>query len=474
MSMSVLLVNPRRFAREQLIRDAVTNIRTLLPWRSVLVLAYLLAATWSLRADQTVSLGWRASPDSRTTGYTVVYGNASGAYTQSTNVGNVTQAAIAGLAQGQTYYFAVYAYSGVALESELSNEVSCQIPSAPAATVVSRLIFYNNSAWDGPDAAANVQDDAAIATDKEALLPGGIATFKNYTSYSRGINGIIVDIAGLGGTPAVDDFTYKAGNDDNPATWASAPPPSSITVRPGAGAGGADRVTLIWPDNAVQKSWLVVTVLATENTQLANPDVFYFGNAIGESGNRTDDAKVDPADELRARANQRTLLDPAPIDFPYDYNRDKRGGPADQLIARANQTVLLNSLRLIDLSASGLSGLATTLSSTGTKQLSPAAFSAGTQTQSSPTPTAPAPSRLTTGLDGQGRLVLAYVSDADQPWQLQSTEGVSDDAWTDADLPEPTLHGTVRRWVLAIEEGESQRFYRMISIPPSMQKGIAQ
>ena len=45
----------------------------------------------------------------------------------------------------------------------------------------------------------------------------------------------------------------------------------------------------------------VVTVLANETTGLAQPDVFYFGNAIGESGNSTTDAKVNAFDMLGNR-----------------------------------------------------------------------------------------------------------------------------------------------------------------------------
>ena len=38
--------------------------------------------------------------------------------------------------------------------------------------VVGRHVFYNRSAWDGNNAAANAADDNAIASDKVALLPG--------------------------------------------------------------------------------------------------------------------------------------------------------------------------------------------------------------------------------------------------------------------------------------------------------------
>ena len=145
--------------------------------------------------------------------------------------------------------------------------------------VTGRLVFYNRSAWDGNDPAANANDDNAIAPDKTALLPGGTATFANYTSYSRGLNGIMVDIANLPGTPTASDFTFKVGNDNTPALWSAAPAPASITVRAGAGTGGSDRVTLIWNDNnldgvvdaneAVANQWLQVTVKATANTGLA-------------------------------------------------------------------------------------------------------------------------------------------------------------------------------------------------------------
>ena len=63
---------------------------------------------------------------------------------------------------------------------------------------------------DAPATAASAADDQAIATDKTALLPGETATFANYTSYSLGINGIMVDVADLAGEPTtetVGDFS---------------------------------------------------------------------------------------------------------------------------------------------------------------------------------------------------------------------------------------------------------------------------
>ena len=219
-------------------------------------------------------------------------------------------------------------------------------PTSP--TVTGRYVFYNNSSFDGYGYAANAADDAAIATDKSALLPGHTATFANYTSYSAGINGIMIDISNLPGTPTVSDFAFKAGNDSTPSGWSTAIAPSAITVRRGAGVGGSDRVTITWDDNDIQKKWLQVTVLATANTGLSSPDVFYFGNAIGETGNSTSDAMVTPADEVLVRNNVHTLgVDPASITDACDINRDGKVGPADQILCRNNGTNGSTALQLI-------------------------------------------------------------------------------------------------------------------------------
>ena len=212
--------------------------------------------------------------------------------------------------------------------------------------VVGRHVFYNDSAFDGSDPAANAEDDGAIAPDKEALLPGGTAGFVNYTSYRRGINGIMVDVAGLAGTPTTDDFQFKVGNNADPDGWAEVIEEPAITVREGAGVDGSDRITIVWPDNAVEKQWLQVTVLATEDTALADDDVFYFGNAVGETGNSPTDAKVNSTDEIGVRGNPHFLI-PAAIDDAFDFDRNRRVGSLDQVIARRN-IAMFGVLRLID------------------------------------------------------------------------------------------------------------------------------
>ena len=194
-------------------------------------------------------------------------------------------------------------------------------PDLDAAKVVGRHVFYNDSYFDGNDPAANAGDDAAIATDKTALLPGQTATFANYTSYSRGINGIMVDIEGLADPSAVADgdfgeFTFKFGNDDTPGDWLPAPDPADVEVRDLD--GGVHRVTFTWADNAIpNRNWLQVTVKEHAATGLAVDDVFYFGNSAGETSGNFVVNYDDLFDVIWP-----VIFTTAPVDGPADVNRD--------------------------------------------------------------------------------------------------------------------------------------------------------
>ena len=219
--------------------------------------------------------------------------------------------------------------------------------------VVGRYLFYNHSAFDADDPNPGVADDGAIATDKTALRPGEAATAANYSGYSLGINGIMVDVANPAGTIGEADFLFRLGNGDDPSAWTEAPMPSRVTVRQGAGTEGSDRVTILWQDRAILNEWLEVTVLAGGNTGLPAAESFYFGNAVAEAGNSPTDAYVNTADLLLARNNPHDFLNLATIELNYDYNRDRRVDTADVLLARNNQTDFLTALKLIDLTGEG-------------------------------------------------------------------------------------------------------------------------
>lgn len=230
--------------------------------------------------------------------------------------------------------------------SASSASYSAQYGFFPGATpleITGRHIFYNQSAWDGNNAAANSNDDSAIAPDKTALLPGGTAGVANYTSFSRGINGLMVDLPN-GAAPTPSDFIFKKGNTATPGSWGSAPNPTHIAVRAGAGVGGADRVTLLWANNLIQKEWLEVTVRATPRTGIATPDIFYFGNSIGESGvgNASTRFSVTSVDVLFAINNP--VSTGAAITNPLDHNRDKRVTSVDALLAINHSSVGTSAL----------------------------------------------------------------------------------------------------------------------------------
>ncbi len=225
-------------------------------------------------------------------------------------------------------------------------------------SVVDRRIFYNNSSFDagGDDLAAVAPSPAELTAagkdpnlGKEALLPGGTATFKNYISYSKGINGIILNVLGLRATSlSASDFTFKVGNDDNPLGWATGASPS-VAVGLGVGPGGSDQITLVWPDNAIPNgNWLQVT-LKTETSGLAAPDVFYFGCAMGETGNNAwgavPDGKVSSLDAALTRLNNSAFA-AVGIENIYDFNRDAVVNSFDAALCRLGNS-LLNPLKLI-------------------------------------------------------------------------------------------------------------------------------
>src|SRR4051812_34848239 len=96
-------------------------------YRRLAIAAALWATACSaLRADQSVSLGWKPSPDD-VAGYYVCYGTATGVYDSRFDVGTNTTAVVTNLANG-TYFFAVIAYDEQGREAEPSNEVSASVP----------------------------------------------------------------------------------------------------------------------------------------------------------------------------------------------------------------------------------------------------------------------------------------------------------------------------------------------------------
>ncbi|MBI3837507.1 MAG: hypothetical protein HY288_06200 [Planctomycetia bacterium] len=230
-------------------------------------------------------------------------------------------------------------------------EHRCLLSITPS-SVVGRFTFYDNSHYDGNIAGVNSSDNSAIASDKLALLSGsGSAGFVNLTSYSRGIDGIVVDISGSHPDIMSGDFTFKVGNNNAPGSWTAAPAPLSVTVLAGGGAAsGSDRVEILWADNVIQQQWLEVIVAADRNTGLATSDVFFFGNEIGDTGasNTATVAKVTSLDVTGAQTHGASLKANIPSTNIYDFNRDAQVNSQDVTIAQTHGTSNKTGLQLFN------------------------------------------------------------------------------------------------------------------------------
>jgi len=165
----------------------------------------------------------------------------------------------------------------------------------------------------------------------------------------------MVDIENLNDPVGLSDVDFEfrvsnrnnspENNTDDPSTRALAPTPT-VSVREDAGAGGSDRVTLIWDDQAIHDQWLQVMVKANARTGLGQNDVFYVGNAIGECGDATAFTFVDGTDFAGARDKTHDSDDRAAIDDRFDYDRDSLVDERDLAIARDNHTNFLTCLTL--------------------------------------------------------------------------------------------------------------------------------
>jgi hypothetical protein len=231
--------------------------------------------------------------------------------------------------------------------------------------IVDRRTFYNRSTsstfGDGSGNPIN-----AIDQTKQALLPGETTASANYTNYSRGLNGLVVDVAGppnlTGISAASFQFaTWSAFSDSTP-NFVAINPTITVSTFAGGGLNGSDRVKLDFPNNAIQNAWLRVTMLADANTGLTANDVFYFGNARFDvtptSPFPTQQVTINAFDvnAIRARQGQNSGI----ISNIHDVDRSGVVNAFDINAVRAGQGV--SSLRSFTAPSSSQLGLALTSS----------------------------------------------------------------------------------------------------------------
>jgi hypothetical protein len=207
----------------------------------------------------------------------------------------------------------------------------------PNATVVGRNVFYNRSFFN--NGVGN--PTTAIDTSKSALLPGQTTTTEHYTNSRNGLNGIVVDISNLSGTPTAADFQFATWNGIDAAGFVATASSPTVEVFAGGGNAGSSRVKLDFADNAIRNVWLRVTVLANANTGLANNDVFYFGNAVGDMQvaniGTPITVRTNASDTSAVRQNQSPGAGTAGVTSIYDLNKDGRVNASDTSAVRQNQ-----------------------------------------------------------------------------------------------------------------------------------------
>ena len=104
-------------------------------WLNGIVLG--LALLWNLPAmaaqpTSSVTLNWAPSSSPGIAGYNIYSGGVSGIYTNKFAAGNATNATLANLVVGSTFYFAATAYDSAGNESAFSNEAVYVVPPGPA------------------------------------------------------------------------------------------------------------------------------------------------------------------------------------------------------------------------------------------------------------------------------------------------------------------------------------------------------
>ncbi len=115
-----------------------------------------------------------------------------------------------------------------------------------------------------------------------------------------------------------------------------------LTVYPNGGGTGVTRFKLTFANNSLRNTWLRVTVLGNTNTGLASNDVFYFGNAVGETNGSTSGSganiryNVNTSDTSLVRGNQ--LFSGALVTNVYDFNKTGGVNTADTSVVRSNQS----------------------------------------------------------------------------------------------------------------------------------------
>jgi hypothetical protein len=120
----------------------ITRSRSL---RSAVAVA-LCAAAFSATASA-LNVTWNPNPETNIASYQLRYGTSPGAYSNTIAAGLSTSAAVSGLQEGATYYFAVTATNQAGLQSAPSAEISYQVPVASTTPTPPSIPLISSAGW---------------------------------------------------------------------------------------------------------------------------------------------------------------------------------------------------------------------------------------------------------------------------------------------------------------------------------------
>ncbi|MEQ1830958.1 MAG: Ig-like domain-containing protein, partial [Pirellula sp.] len=214
--------------------------------------------------------------------------------------------------------------------------------------VSNRRVFYRGSTYEELFGV-----DGALETSKSLIKSSSIeqtTSSSNVINYSMGINGLVLDIAGLVNTGlTASDFVFRIAPPGTsgvvtPSNWPNAPEPTLISVTAGTNTVPA-RVRIEWADEAIQNTWLQIMVKANANTGLTKREVYYVGHAMADVSGTTP-YRVTAVDLSEVQSAISTTIVPA--SDPRDFNKDRRVTAFDLSFvqSRVSTNVLLQDITI--------------------------------------------------------------------------------------------------------------------------------
>jgi hypothetical protein len=221
-------------------------------------------------------------------------------------------------------------------------------------SVVNSKVYYRGSSF-----ASNGINDALDPS--KSLAKSGttsrVLSFANVINNSRGINGLVFDVAGLASNHlSAGDFQFRVSplgafneSQNPPSSWELGPSPSSIIVDVGTAVSPA-RIRLEWADNEIANRWLQLKVKANAATGLVVPVVYYIGHLFGETTGALSGGAylVQVSDVTQIRSAVGSV---APVGSVLDINKNGLVQVSD--ITAMRSSVGLLALRNITIPAGG-------------------------------------------------------------------------------------------------------------------------